>query len=65
MGVGLVLLLALLLATFRSLRKVRTVQRRVVDDLTDRAGFLRARFAGLRIAVSKRRNSPEADFDRA
>lgn len=65
MGVGLVLLLALLLATFRSLRKVRSVQRRVVDDLTDRAGFLRARFAGLQIAVSKRRNGPEADFDRA
>lgn len=53
---GVVLLLAFLIRLFGALRRARAVQRRVVSDLEDRTGMLKARAAGLRVAVSERRN---------
>ncbi|MBK0866992.1 MAG: bacteriophage holin [Saccharopolyspora sp.] len=53
---GVVLLLAFLIRLFGALRRARAVQRRVVSDLADRTGMLKARAAGLRVAVSERRN---------
>ena len=53
---GVVLLLAFLIRLFGALRRTRAVQRRVVSDMADRTGMLKARAAGLRVAVSERRN---------
>ena len=53
---GVVLLLAFLIRLFGALRRTRAVQLRVVSDMADRTGMLKARVAGLRVAVSERRN---------
>lgn len=53
---GVVLLLGFLIRLFGALRRARAVQRRVVSDMSDQAGMLKARAAGLRVAVSERRN---------
>ncbi|WP_433869293.1 bacteriophage holin [Saccharopolyspora sp. CA-218241] len=52
--VGLVGLAWPVLRVFRGLRSFRSAQREVVGGVADRAGLLRARFAGLRVAFSDR-----------
>lgn len=55
LGVGLLLLLVLLIRTIRVLGRVRALQKRVASDVGDRTGLLKARSAGLRVALSERR----------
>ncbi|GAA0514353.1 hypothetical protein GCM10011581_36470 [Saccharopolyspora subtropica] len=55
LAVGLVLLALLLVRVVRGLRRFRSVQRQVVDDLNDRSGLVKARVAGLKVAFAERR----------
>ncbi len=53
--VGVLLLLALLIRFFVLLRRVRAVQREVTADVSNRSGLLKARVAGLQVALAERR----------
>lgn len=53
--VGVLLLLALLIRFFVLLRRVRAVQREVTADVSNRSGLLKARVAGLHVALAERR----------
>ncbi|NYH77099.1 hypothetical protein FHR84_000413 [Actinopolyspora biskrensis] len=52
---ALVLLTASLLVTLRSVRRFHAVRSAVTTDLADRAGLLRARVAGIGVALRRRR----------
>jgi hypothetical protein len=52
---GLVLLGVLVARTFRALRRFSVVRNAAVTNAGDRAGLIRARAAGVRIALSQRR----------
>lgn len=52
--VALLLLAATALATYRRVRRLQGVQREVTADIRDRFGLVRARMAGLRIAIAQR-----------
>ncbi|MDR7303464.1 bacteriophage holin [Haloactinomyces albus] len=54
-AVGLLLLLGVLMVTYRALRRFRVVQEHVRNDVDERSGLLRARAAGLRVAFAERR----------
>ncbi|GAA2807071.1 bacteriophage holin [Saccharopolyspora taberi] len=56
LGLGLLLLLFLVIRMFAALRRFRAMQRRVVEDLDDRSGLLKARMAGVRVALAERRH---------
>lgn len=53
---GVLLLLVLLIRFFTLLRRVKKVQREVADDVSNRSGLLKARIAGLQVALAERRN---------
>ncbi|GAB3293017.1 bacteriophage holin [Parasphingorhabdus pacifica] len=53
LGIGLLLLVLLLIKTLRTLNLFRTVQKRAVVDFNDRSGMLKARMAGIRVAVDE------------
>ena len=55
LGLGLLLLLLLAIRMFGALRRLRAMQRRAVSDLDDRRGLLKARVAGVRVALAERR----------
>lgn len=55
LAVGLVLLVFLLVRTLMEVRRFRRVQRGVAHDLADRSGMVKARAAGLKVALSQRR----------
>lgn len=52
--VALLLLAGTAVATYRRVRRLQGVRREVTADVSDRVGLLRARVAGLRIAVAQR-----------
>ncbi|WP_243788798.1 bacteriophage holin [Saccharopolyspora gloriosae] len=54
--VGVLLLLAVLIRLFTLLRRVKKVQRAVAADVSNRSGLLKARIAGLQVALAERRN---------
>ncbi|GAA4846008.1 bacteriophage holin [Saccharopolyspora rosea] len=54
-ALGLVVLLVVAVRVLRELRRLRSVQREVATDITDRAGLLKARVAGLKVAFAERR----------
>lgn len=56
LGAGVLLLLVLLIRFFTLLRRVKKVQRDVVNDVSNRSGLLKARIAGLQVALAERRN---------
>lgn len=56
---GLVLLVALLMKTRRVLRAFRQTASMVATNTQDRAGLIRARTAGLRVAFTQRRRRTE------
>ncbi|GAA5155010.1 MULTISPECIES: bacteriophage holin [Amycolatopsis] len=56
---GLVLLAVLLIAVLRGLRRFRSAMSMVVTSTGERTGLLRARSAGLRIALEQRRRTPD------
>lgn len=53
---GVLLLLVFLIRFFTLLRRVKKVQREVVGDVSNRSGLLKARIAGLQVALAERRN---------
>lgn len=53
LGIGLLLLVLLLIKTLRTLSLFRAVQKRTVLDFNDRAGMLKARMAGIRVAIDE------------
>ncbi|MCX2732795.1 bacteriophage holin [Saccharopolyspora sp. NFXS83] len=53
---GVLLLLVLLVRFFTLLRRVKKVQREVANDVSNRSGLLKARIAGLQVALAERRN---------
>lgn len=53
---GVLLLLVLLIRFFTLLRRVKAVQREVTNDVSNRSGLLKARIAGLQVALAERRN---------
>lgn len=53
---GVVLLLAFLIKSLRVLRRTLSVQRSALTDVKERTGLLKARIAGLRVAVTERKN---------
>lgn len=53
---GVLLLLVFLIRFFTLLRRVKKVQREVVGDISNRSGLLKARIAGLQVALAERRN---------
>lgn len=55
LGVGLLLLLLLLLNVYRVLGRFRAAQKEVAGDLDDRGGMVKARVAGIRVAIDERR----------
>lgn len=55
LGAGLLLLILLLLNAYRVLGRFRAAQKEVVDDLNDRSGMVKARVAGIRVAIDERR----------
>lgn len=55
LAVGLVLLVFLLVRTLVEVRRFRRVQRGAAHDLADRSGMVKARAAGLKVALSQRR----------
>lgn len=55
LAVGLVLLVFLLVRTLMEVRRFRRVQRGAAHDLADRSGMVKARAAGLKVALSQRR----------
>lgn len=52
---ALVVLTASLLVTLRSVRRLHATRSAVTSDLADRAGLLRARVAGVGVALRQRR----------
>ncbi|MBE9373544.1 bacteriophage holin [Saccharopolyspora sp. HNM0983] len=54
---ALVLLALLLVRVYREVRRFQGVQQRVVRDVGDRSGLLKARVAGLRVAFAERRRT--------
>ncbi|GAB2970943.1 bacteriophage holin [Amycolatopsis acidiphila] len=56
---GLVLLGVLLIPVVRGLRRFRSALSMVVTSTNQRAGLLRARSAGVRVALEQRRRTPE------
>ncbi|TWG08202.1 hypothetical protein FHU35_11821 [Saccharopolyspora dendranthemae] len=57
LAVGLVLLVFLLVRTLLGVRRFQRVQRGATRDLAGRSGMVKARIAGLKVAVSQRRGS--------
>jgi len=57
-AVGLLVLLVMIAGTFRGLRRFRSTVSMVVTRTQDRAGLIRARSAGLRVAIDQRRRKP-------
>ncbi|MFR9728782.1 bacteriophage holin [Saccharopolyspora sp. MS10] len=55
-GAGVLLLLVLVIRFFLALRRTRALQREVTSQVANRSGLLRARVAGLRVALAERRN---------
>lgn len=59
-AVGVLALVAVLIRTFRVLRRFRRTSSMVTTSITDRTGLLTARSAGLRVAIKQRRHpAPE------
>lgn len=56
---GLILLVALLVKTVRVLRAFKQTASMVATNTQDRAGLIRARAAGLRVAFTQRRRGTE------
>jgi hypothetical protein len=56
---GLVLLVVLLIPVVRVLRRFRSAMSMVRTSTNARAGLLRARSAGLRVALQQRRRTPD------
>jgi hypothetical protein len=56
---GLLLLVALVLRTVKALRAFRRTASMVAANTQDRAGLIRARSAGLRLAFAQRRHRSE------
>lgn len=55
LGLGVLLLALLLIKMYRALRRFRAVQKQVTADINDRSGLVKARMAGVRVAVGERR----------
>ena len=55
LAAGLVLLVFLLIRTLLEVRRFQRVQRSAAHDLADRSGMVKARVAGLKLAISQRR----------
>lgn len=55
LGAGLVLLVFLLIRTLLEVRRFQRLQRSAAHDLADRSGMVKARVAGLKVAISQRR----------
>ncbi|RRO18060.1 hypothetical protein EIL87_07300 [Saccharopolyspora rhizosphaerae] len=55
LAVGLVLLVFLLVRTVLEVRRFKRAQRSAAHDLADRSGMVKARAAGLKVAISQRR----------
>ncbi|GAA4618086.1 bacteriophage holin [Saccharopolyspora hordei] len=55
LGAGLVLLVVLLVRLLREVKRFQSVQRQVAHDLADRSGLVKARAAGLGVALAERR----------
>ncbi|HVW43283.1 MAG TPA: bacteriophage holin [Amycolatopsis sp.] len=55
---GLVILVAVAVRVFRGLRRFRATLSIVMTRTNDRAGLVRARSAGVRVALAQRRNTP-------
>ncbi|MGW4057085.1 bacteriophage holin [Amycolatopsis sp. NPDC004747] len=58
-ALGLAVLVVLLVRTVKVLRAFRQTTSMVVTNTQDRAGLLRARSAGLRVAFAQRRRKAE------
>lgn len=58
LGVGVVGLVVLAVSLLGALRRYLLVQRRFTGDLHDRTGLIKARMAGVRMAVAERRDRP-------
>jgi hypothetical protein len=56
---GFVLLGVLLIPVVRGLRRFHSALSMVVTSTTDRAGLLKARSAGVRVALQQRRRTPD------
>lgn len=56
---GLVVLVLLLIRSVRGLRRFRSAMSMVTADYTERTGLIKARSAGLRVAIAQRRRGPE------
>ncbi len=56
---GLIVLVALLVKTVRVLRAFKQTASMVATNTQDRAGLIRARAAGLRVAFTQRRRGTE------
>lgn len=56
LALGVVLLVAFVVRMFGAVRRFRAAQKQVTDDVTDRAGLLRARVAAVRVAIAERRH---------
>jgi hypothetical protein len=56
---GLVLLVVLAIVTVRGLRRFTSTMSMVLARTHDRAGLLRARSAGVRVAIDQRRRTPD------
>ncbi|GHF51796.1 putative membrane protein [Amycolatopsis bartoniae] len=57
--VGLVLLAVLLIAVSRGLRRFRSAMSMVRTSTSERTGLLRARSAGVRVALEQRRRTSD------
>ncbi|MBB4683599.1 bacteriophage holin [Amycolatopsis jiangsuensis] len=64
LAAGLLLLVMLLVRTFRVLRRLRHTVSMVNTVTQDRTGLLRARSAALRLAVAQRRGAPRTQYHR-
>lgn len=52
---GLILLVLLLFKSLRVFSRFRAVQKQVATDIIDRSGLVKARMAGVRVALDERR----------
>lgn len=57
LAVAVLLLVLLLVRAHREVRRFQSAQRRVAHDLGERSGLLKARIAGLRVALDERRRT--------
>ncbi|MDI2027268.1 bacteriophage holin [Saccharopolyspora sp. TS4A08] len=55
LAAGLVLLVFLLVRTLLEVRRFQRAQRSATSALADRSGMVKARVAGLKVAISQRR----------